>query len=91
MLTQTSQRFSSIPTMPAVEDVGILGVSHLIAAAVVDSSFRNLLLTNPIRALEKGYYGQFFHLTNEERHRILSIHASSLPEFATQLLDCNSN
>lgn len=88
MLTQTSQLFKSLPAMPVVEEDNMSGISHLIAAAVVDSSFRKLLLTNPAHALEKGYRGQFFRLSNEERHHILSIRASSLPEFATQLLGC---
>lgn len=87
MLTQTSQIIRSIPSLPLVDEGSRAGVNHLIAAAVVDSSFRKLLLADPVQALEKGYYGQLFRLTHEERRRILSIQAGSLPDFARQLLD----
>ena len=87
MLTQTSQIIRSIPLVPSVDESSKAGMSHLIAAAVVDSSFRELLLTDPNQALERGYYGQLFRLTHEERIRVLSIQADSLPDFARQLVD----
>jgi hypothetical protein len=91
MLMQTSQVFKCLPTFRPVENTGVGGVNSLIAAAVVDSSFRELLLANPAYALEKGYYGQFFGLTEEERQLVVSIRASSLSDFAYQLLDSFPN
>jgi len=91
MVIQTSHVFKCLPTLQPVEDTGVCGVSSLIAAAVVDSSFRDLLLANPAYALEKGYYGQFFGLTEQERQLVISIQATSLSDFASQLVDCLPN
>lgn len=60
---------------------------RLISAAVVSRDFCNLLLANPAAALASGYNGESFCLTSEERQKILSIHASSLAGFATQLTE----
>lgn len=60
--------------------------SRLIAAAVVNVTFRKKLLENPDQALASGYGGEDFHLGGEERARVAAIHAASLPEFARQLL-----
>ena len=60
--------------------------SRLIAAAVVNAQFRRKLLENPGLALASGYGGEDFHLGREERARVASIRAASLPEFARQLL-----
>jgi len=72
--------------MPQIESGATAGVSQLIAAAVVDSSFKSLLLTNPSHALENGYHGQIFSLTPREQELILSIRASSLADFSRQVL-----
>ena len=61
--------------------------SRLIAAAVVSEQFRQTLLQNPGQALASGYRGEKFNLPKEERARIVSIHASSLSEFAQKLLN----
>jgi hypothetical protein len=60
-------------------------LSRLLAAAVVNAKFRNLLLTNPAQALASGYLGESFYLAPEEEDLILSIQATSLAEFALQL------
>lgn len=66
------------------------GLSRLIAAAVVDKKFRELLLENPAAALESSYGGETFHLTEEEKALILPIRqASSLADFAMQILKNN--
>jgi hypothetical protein len=61
------------------------GLSRLLTAAVVNQRFRHLLLTNPETALASGYNGESFSLANEEKDLVLSIHAISLADFATQL------
>ena len=61
------------------------GISRLLTAAVVNRGFRSLLLTNPERALARGYQGEYFRLDNEQKNLILSIQADSLADFATQL------
>jgi hypothetical protein len=60
-------------------------VSKLLTAAVVSRTFCQLLLTNPAQALEDGYNGMRFALTNQEKELLLSIRASSLPELASQI------
>lgn len=62
-------------------------LSRLITAAVVNQKFCNLLLTNPATALATGYGGESFYLTTDEQELILSIHATTLADFATQLAD----
>lgn len=91
MVIQTSHVFKCLPILQPVENTGVSGVSSLIAAAVVDSTFRELLLADPEYALEKGYSGQFFYLSEEERRLVTSIRATSLSEFASQLVDCLPN
>ena len=60
-------------------------LSRLIAAAVVNRQFCNLLLANPAMALATGYNGEVFHLASEEQELVASIRATSLADFAKQL------
>ena len=60
-------------------------LNRLIAAAVVNQSFCQALLTNPANALT-GYGVERFGFTRTEREQILSIHATTLEEFADQVL-----
>ena len=62
-------------------------LSRLISAAVVNKRFRDLLLRNPEEALEAGYQGEAFMLASEERALITSIQATSLADFAMQLVN----
>ncbi len=57
----------------------------MLSAAVVNKTFRNLLLSDADRALGEGYLGEDFGLKYQERELILSIEADSLPEFARQV------
>jgi len=67
-----------------------LELNRLLATAVVNCQFRNMLLNDPEAALRDGYQGTPFSLAEEERALILSIHADSLQDLAQQLLDsCN--
>jgi hypothetical protein len=60
--------------------------SRLISAAVINQNFCNLLLTSPAAALTTGYGGETFQLTAEQQNLILSIRATSLSNFAMQLV-----
>lgn len=60
-------------------------VSKLLTAAVVSKAFCQLLLTNPAQALEDGYNGMRFALSNQEKELLLSIRAKSLSELASQM------
>ncbi len=61
-------------------------VARLLAAAVVNRKFRQLLLSNPTQALDIGYQGERFLFTRSERELIFSIRAKSLSELAGQLI-----
>ncbi len=62
-------------------------LSRLLTAAVVNPRFCKLLLSDPAKALTNGYNGETFRFAKEERERILSIKAQSLPDFAGQLIE----
>ena len=63
-----------------------LEISRLLAAATVSPVFAELLLDDPETALQQGYEGENFLLTQEERDLILSIRADSLPQLAMILV-----
>ena len=72
---------TAAPVQPAISD----GLSRVFAAAVVSRQFRDMLLKDPREALQKGYLGETFSLTPEEKLLIASIHADSLSELAKQV------
>lgn len=59
--------------------------SRILTAAVINMQFRQLLLTNPGKAIESGYGGEVFCLAREEKKRVAAIRATSLADFASQL------
>ncbi len=62
------------------------GLSGVFAAAVVNREFRDLLLRDPISALEKGYLGEHFSLSKEEQRILTSIRADTLSDLAQKIL-----
>lgn len=60
-------------------------VSRLLTAAVISAQFRQMLLSNPDKAISAGYGGESFHLPREQKKRIASIRATSLADFASQV------
>ena len=61
-------------------------LNKLLAAAVVNKKFRELLLTDPKAALNNGYNGETFQLREEDQRLVLSIRAESLAEFAAHFV-----
>lgn len=61
------------------------GLSRMFAAAVVNRQFCELLLNDPCEALQKGYLGEIFMLTQYENELIVSIKAKSLADLARQI------
>lgn len=59
--------------------------SRILTAAVINIQFRQLLLSNPGKAIESGYGGETFALAREEKKRVAEIHATTLADFASQL------
>lgn len=62
-----------------------IGLSRMFAAAVVNQQFCEMLLNNPQEALRKGYLGETFMLTKDERDLIVSIRARSLADLAREI------
>lgn len=73
------------------DSAGNREVNKLLTAAVVSQAFCQLLLSNPAQALEDGYNGMRFALTNQEKELLLSIRAKSLSELASQINNRNGN
>jgi hypothetical protein len=59
--------------------------SRILSAAVINTSFRKMLLKDPIKAVCSGYSGEIFNLNSEDKNRLASIRAASLADFAAQL------
>ena len=60
-------------------------LDRLVCAGVVDKQFRALLVRDPLRAVAEGFYGEVFHLTEEEWTLIANIHASDFDEFVREI------
>jgi len=61
---------------------GSTEMSRLVNAALVDSKFCALLLTDPSVALVQGYNNEVFHLTPKEMSFVITSRATSLTDFA---------
>ncbi|MFN7036908.1 MAG: hypothetical protein ACK4SN_11140 [Bellilinea sp.] len=75
---------------PAYRDVSE-EYGRILTAAVISAQFRQLLLSNPAKALAAGFGGEAFHLSSEDRSRLVAIRATSLADFASQLSGYNAN
>lgn len=60
-------------------------ISKVISAAVINKSFREMLLDHPGLALNQGFGGQNFYLTDDEKAVICSIKATNLSDFSRAL------
>ena len=60
--------------------------SRLLTAATVNLNVQKLLLAIPAQALASGYCGETFHFSHEETQRLIAIRATSLTDFAEQLI-----
>jgi hypothetical protein len=69
-----------IPSHQVQQAGGQRGLNHLLAAAVVSRQFREMLLQDPEAALQRGYLGEKFELSHEERERLTSVRARSLAD-----------
>jgi len=66
-------------------NVGRNGLHRLFAAAVVSDQFRETLLREPEAALARGYLGQPFALTDQEKMIIQSVRADTLTDLAQKV------
>jgi hypothetical protein len=61
--------------------------SRLLTAAVINGPFRQALLRDPRKAISSGYAGEAFNLSADVVARLSTIKASSLSDFASQLMN----
>ena len=80
--TLTPQRVHVIDTV-----ADRANINRLLAAAVINTGFRSLLLNNPRMALKAGFAEEQFALSTQAEELLTSIHAPSLKEFAQQLCE----
>ncbi len=60
-------------------------ISRIVSAAVINKHFCSELLADPSSAISRGYCGEPFSLTAEQKSRIGMIRENSLEGFAAQL------
>ena len=64
---------------------GPSGLHRLFTAAIVNSQFREKLLSEPEMALAGGYLGQTFTLTDQEKMIVSNVRARDLTDFAQKV------
>lgn len=82
----TSQTFTTKMPLKVDPKESHDGLSSLFAAAVVSSSFRDMLLKDPEKALKQGYLGKTFRLSQADASLIVSLNAKSLADLAKQVV-----
>jgi len=82
--TKTLQVPITIEIQPTPNDH--LELNRLLAAAAINNQFCRLLLDDPALALQNGYLGETFLLSEEERALIMSIRSDSLADLARELV-----
>jgi hypothetical protein len=70
-----------------IRPVNYYELNRLLSAAIVSTSFRNMLFTKPETALTQGYQGEKFNLSNDEYSWLISVQVTDLASFATQLVE----
>lgn len=73
------------PTPQAHAKTNSSEYSRILSAAVINSKFREMLLSDPVKAVSSGYSGEKFELGREDKNRLAAIRATSLAEFAARL------
>jgi hypothetical protein len=61
-------------------------IGKVLQAAVINRSFRDELLRNPLRSIESGYFGESFHIPEELLKRISCIKSNTLENFSEEIL-----
>lgn len=85
MLTKAMSRTTQHKRKKIQKRQGAGEISRLLSAAVINKRFRDLLLSDPARALSQGFCGEEFQLGYDQKALILSIQADSLGDFAKQI------
>lgn len=83
MLTMDARGTTPLGYQKTAEDRS--GLHRLFTAAIVNSQFREKLLSEPELALAGGYLGQAFSLSDQEKTIISSVRARDLTDFAQKV------
>ncbi len=78
-----------IATVDTSKDID--SITRLLIAAAINPRFCTTLLTDPQRALQAGFGGESFPLSQTTVDRLVSIRASTLPEFVFKLNEVLTN
>lgn len=78
--------FNFISTYP-VRKIKNSEVSRILSAAVINEPFCQKLLDSPGRAIEAGFHEEYFNVNAQEMAKLKAIHASSLVDFATEVIN----
>jgi hypothetical protein len=78
-----------IATVDTTKDTD--SIARLLMAAAINPRFCTVLLTNPQRALQAGFGGEGFPLSQTVLDSLISIQASTLPEFILKLNEALAN
>jgi hypothetical protein len=62
-------------------------LNELFCAALINENFRNTLLNNPIDAINEGYDGHPFTLSESEFDLVVHIRATDLEDFSSQVYE----
>ena len=82
----TSRTFTTKVPLKLDPEQQHTGLSGLFAAAVVSQAFREMLLSDPDKALKEGYLGRGFGLSQADTSLIVSLNAKSLADLAKQVV-----
>lgn len=78
-----------IATLEASKDTD--SISRLLVAAAINPRFCASLLADPQHALQAGFGGEGFPLSQTVLNRLVGIQASTLPEFVLKLNEALAN
>ena len=60
-------------------------INRLLVAAAISPRFRSSLLADPGSALKAGFGGEYFPFSQQTQNLLISIQASTLPDFVSKL------
>jgi len=86
---QNSLNFPSITSVDNKYDTSddlMCEIGKVLQAAVINKTYRENLLSNPLQSIESGYFGEAFHLPAELLNSISLIKSSSLEHFSEAVL-----
>jgi len=62
-------------------------IGKILQAAVINTSFREELLRNPLKSIENGYFGEKFEIPEGLLKKISGLRTNTLDQFTTEVLN----